>query len=265
MAMAHGYPMAVIWNPSIRKSGDIVMSSKYDWSMYNTIVGFGVCPSTFDVKLVKITYIKDDDPFYDSTQVEVFTLSSGAWKSLSINLPRESIRFTQDYSMDLDGFIYWLAIDHDGDAEGKTEGHNMIMSFDMRSENFIEISLPRSLVDADYTHLSISKWMESLVVLEYNLRARKPDYNVWMMKDGVQKSFAKLFTIEAPEAPIRRVLRFRKSGEPIITMHSSRYDVLGVYHYEPNSRHISYIRICTDWPDSHLASSYTDTLLLLDQ
>ena len=90
--------MAVIWNPLIQKLVDIVIRNP---SMYNNVVGFGVCPRTFDPKLVKITYIEpimqdedDEEDENDAMQVEVFTLSSGAWKSLSTNLPRESIRFT---------------------------------------------------------------------------------------------------------------------------------------------------------------------------
>ncbi|GKG52856.1 hypothetical protein Tco_0549968, partial [Tanacetum coccineum] len=44
--------MAVIWNPTVRKSVGIVVIPK---GRYNrTIVGFGVCPDTSDPKLVKI-------------------------------------------------------------------------------------------------------------------------------------------------------------------------------------------------------------------
>ena len=53
--------------------------------------------------------------------------------------------------MDLDEFIYWNAYDQDYTHECQ----NVIMSFDMTSENFTEISLPGSLLNAN--NLSISK------------------------------------------------------------------------------------------------------------
>ncbi|GJQ98266.1 hypothetical protein Tco_0009405 [Tanacetum coccineum] len=56
--------MAVIWNPTIRKSVSIVIPIPKAWH----IVGFGVCPDTSDPKLVKII----DDKI--SWVVEVFTV-----------------------------------------------------------------------------------------------------------------------------------------------------------------------------------------------
>ncbi|GJZ94966.1 retrotransposon gag domain, retroviral aspartyl protease [Tanacetum coccineum] len=50
--------MAVIWNPSIRKSANVVVPNVLDYgSAYRTIVGFGICPDTNDTKLVKISHI----------------------------------------------------------------------------------------------------------------------------------------------------------------------------------------------------------------
>ncbi|GJV31876.1 putative F-box domain-containing protein [Tanacetum coccineum] len=134
--------MADIWNPSIRKSVDIVLASKLNYRppMNKFVVGFGVCHRTFDPMLVKITYIQTVDTLtgYNPTQVEVFTLISGAWKSQSTNLPRESVQFPHDYCIDLDGFIYWLAIDKVYD-----ESHNnVIMSFDNDKRKFCRYITP---------------------------------------------------------------------------------------------------------------------------
>lgn len=258
--------MAVIWNPSVPKSVDIVVPrNRKPWlPKLKTVLGFGVCPRTLDPKLVKITFIEtdeecdeeddDEDDDGDAMQVEVFTLSSGAWKSLSTNLPHESIRFKQN-SVDLDGFIYWLAYE-----QGYRKCYNNIMSFDMTSEKFTEISLPSTLIPG-YIYLSISKRMESLVMLHSNFWAGK--HEVWMMEGGVEKSFTKLFTIEAPEA--NRVLGFRNNGEPIIIINYNGYpEKNGVYLYEPNSRHISYVGISAE-TYIELAGSCTNTLLLLDR
>ncbi|GJR87567.1 reverse transcriptase domain-containing protein [Tanacetum coccineum] len=76
------------------------------------------------------------------------------------------------------------------------QSYNLIMSFDMKSEEFKEIYLPEILVLNVDINYPISKLRESLVMLEYNIDAENPVYGVWMMEDGVSKSFTKLFTIK---------------------------------------------------------------------
>ena len=95
--------IAVIWNPTIRKSVDIVVPNVNDTTYYEIVMGFGVLPHTSDPMLIKIKCIRilDDIRKTDTAtdipwQVEVFTLSSGAWRSPSINLPRKSIEFTDN-------------------------------------------------------------------------------------------------------------------------------------------------------------------------
>ncbi|GKC03091.1 hypothetical protein Tco_0994701, partial [Tanacetum coccineum] len=48
--------MAVIWNPTVRKSVDIVIIPKAGYM--RTVIGFGACPDTSDPKLVKISVSK---------------------------------------------------------------------------------------------------------------------------------------------------------------------------------------------------------------
>ncbi|GJW67178.1 hypothetical protein Tco_0121602 [Tanacetum coccineum] len=81
----------VVWNPSIRKSGCILVP---DHVPHSTIdfdnFGFGVCPVTCDPTIIKISY-----PAQSITwQVEIFTLSSKRWNAIipSSNLPRKSIK-----------------------------------------------------------------------------------------------------------------------------------------------------------------------------
>ncbi|MFS7999886.1 hypothetical protein Hanom_Chr12g01171901 [Helianthus anomalus] len=44
---------------------------------YDMFLGFGVCPKTFHPKIVKFSH---------TNEAGVFTLSSGAWRSISMNL-----------------------------------------------------------------------------------------------------------------------------------------------------------------------------------
>nr|GEX12368.1 hypothetical protein [Tanacetum cinerariifolium] len=71
------------------KSVDILVPD-----LLHTFVGFGVCPCSLDPILVNITLKYSSEGInsmtYTTWLAEVFKLSSGAWKSLSINLPRST-------------------------------------------------------------------------------------------------------------------------------------------------------------------------------
>ncbi|GJZ53822.1 putative F-box domain-containing protein [Tanacetum coccineum] len=256
--------MAVVWNPTIRKSIDIVVPNVLDSLPYETLVGFGVCPKTNDPKLVRVTSIcvpwKFDTISSIPWQVEVFTLSSGVWRSPSINLPRKSIAFTRN-QVDVDGFIYWRAFDRSY-VGGKFQRYDLIMSFDMISEEFTEVYLPDSLAKDSDIGLSISKLKESLVVLEYNFKAERRVYGVWMMEDSAEKLFTKLFTIDIPYASIQDVHGFSKSGKAIIEVKIDCNEH-ALFVYEPIFKHMSYIGI-SGKPFSFLTSSYMETLLFLE-
>ncbi|MFS7999885.1 putative F-box domain-containing protein [Helianthus anomalus] len=59
-------PVAIVWNPSVRKSVGIKLPDARDAFAF----GFGVCPKTFDPKIVKISEISH------MITAEVFTLRS---------------------------------------------------------------------------------------------------------------------------------------------------------------------------------------------
>ncbi|MFS8020730.1 hypothetical protein Hanom_Chr16g01419111 [Helianthus anomalus] len=74
--------MAVLWNPSMRKSVDVVVSNVANGVTYETVLGFGVCRETSDPKIVKITHIVRwgdiGSASHITCQVEVYTLSTRA-------------------------------------------------------------------------------------------------------------------------------------------------------------------------------------------
>ncbi|KAM0030922.1 putative F-box domain-containing protein [Helianthus debilis subsp. tardiflorus] len=260
--------MAVVWNVSIKKAIAVVVPNVAN-GVYTTFVGFGVCPTTNDPKIVKITDIihwEDVESIPDSIpwQVEVFTLSTGAWRSPYHNLPRTSIQFG-NWQAYVEGFCYWLATDR-SIVDAGFEGYNRIISFHLTSEEFREVNLPDSLVyDGSIDNLNIANLRESLVVLEQD--ARENVCYVWSMKDGVSMSFTKLYTIYSPNATLLRVLEFRKNGEPINEIEDNGDDQIDLLSllavYEPKSKHISNIGI--NGEGLFYVYSYMETLLLLDQ
>nr|GFA73844.1 hypothetical protein [Tanacetum cinerariifolium] len=88
--------------------------------------------------------------------------------------------------------------------------------------------------------------------------------DVWIMKEGVAKSFTKMLSIKAPDTWVYyKVLEIRKNGEVIIEniddIYSSELEV-----YEPVSGRISGSGI-NGLSRTFSVNSYMETLLLLDE
>nr|XP_043632951.1 dual specificity protein kinase pyk3-like [Erigeron canadensis] len=171
-------PTAVIWNPSLGKS--IAVDVPY---LYADL-GFAVRPDNCDPVIVLINSIGHPIP------VLVFTLSSRVWRVPRGNLPPKLTCFGYCSLVTDDQRIYWKAY---------TTSINLVVTYDMVSEDFTEIQLPHSVARRYFRNFSISKIKESLALLDYDHYGdRKPVCNVWMMvEDGASKSFTKVFTKES--------------------------------------------------------------------
>ncbi|KAJ0727010.1 putative F-box domain-containing protein [Helianthus annuus] len=155
---------AVIWNPSIRKAVDVVLPHMVlGDGIHINVLGFGVCPETIDPKVIKIRINTED---VIPWQVEVFTLSTRVWRSAySSNVPSKCFWFGGEQVV-VGGMVYFLVSDR---VDGRDGCGNLIVSFDLTSEEFGEVKLPDSLA---YTrcNLSILKLRESLAVIEAGLK-----------------------------------------------------------------------------------------------
>nr|XP_043632955.1 F-box protein At5g18160-like [Erigeron canadensis] len=239
---------AVIWNPSLGKSIAI------DVPCHASVLGFGVRPDSFDPMIVMINCCQQ--PY----SAMVFTLSSRVWRVPRGSLSPKSIYSTISSPVATDDrCIYWKAYERN---------INLVVAFDMVSEDFTEINLPHSVAhrssDEDF---SISKIKESLALLEYSVDADKQVCGVWMMvEDGVSKSFTKLFTINTPDTSLRtKVIGFRKNDQPIMETPIDEYGISSsIEVYEPRTRTITNLWINGELGSFYL-SSYTESLLLLDQ
>ncbi|XP_076888007.1 F-box/kelch-repeat protein At3g23880-like [Bidens hawaiensis] len=254
----------VLWNVSIRKAIVVVNPSSVNDEIYGTSIGFGVCRETNDPKIVKVTCvdqrseIRMESVTNFAPRVEVFTLSARVWRSSYGNLPRESIHFYPFKGAVVNGVYYWLANDRiTMDGEHKF----MIVSFDMTSEEFGEVILPNSLARMGLC-LSKSGVRESLVLVAFDLHDINPSFDVWMMGDGVLKSFTKLFTLTPEEDTIFK--GFLKSGEPIIEIPEQEEGDGGqLAVYEPYSKLIDSLGIVGKWGTFDVYD-YKETLILLD-
>nr|GEU75701.1 hypothetical protein [Tanacetum cinerariifolium] len=228
-------------------------------------VGFGVCPETCDPKLVKIDKVKG------ILEVHVYTLSTRAWKKVSVKSQYKSCRLMYHKGVCVNGFIYWIERD-DRPPPFRNESYS-IVSFNLSNDEFGKVCLPRSLQLSQC--LELSKWNECLTVIDHaHADIYDHSLNIWVMKDdGVAQSFTIMLHIEPMFSKYYEVFELRKNGEAIIeTRCANNVDDPILQVYDPCSGHVNDIRI--PWSghddigktDSFFSiSSYMETLLLLDQ
>lgn len=149
--------MAVLWNPSIRKSIAVAVPNEMHVG-HETVIGFGVCPVTIDPMIIKITqfnwWYAEKSEINNPWKVKIYTMSSGKWRILSSNLLSKSFRVTFPHVV-IDRFIYWCAL-HKVAIDGRLRSCNVIVSFDMSNESFGVVDLPDSLAHHPNTQLCIS-------------------------------------------------------------------------------------------------------------
>ncbi|XP_076942650.1 F-box protein CPR1-like [Bidens hawaiensis] len=257
----NGRGKAVLWNPSIRKAFALDVPNVVYAKTYGSVLGFGVCRETTDPKIVKITYIDEWRDMESIScipyQVEVFTLSAGVWRLPYGNLPRRTITFNQlqeGVGVAVNGILYWPATDRIT-ADGKFR--SMIVSFDMTSEEFREIYLPDILAHEHVDFLTLHNQKESLIVLQSMT-------SVWIMKDGLPKSFTKLFSIDSSSSYFVR--GFKKTDAPVVQSESSNDGGprITVAVYEHDTKRVSDLGI-NEVSCVLFVCTYIESLLLLDQ
>nr|GEX26881.1 RNA polymerase II largest subunit [Tanacetum cinerariifolium] len=151
--------IVVLWNPSVVKAVGIPISNSLRFPDGRTFIGFGVCPNTSDPKIVRINTIGYPTMNWE---VEVFTLSARVWKSVSNIPPALRTCHLTFGDVFVDGFIYWPAYDNRS---------NLIISFDLKSDEFGEVCLPCRLVRMN--EFEISKVYESLGLFAYYKEGEK--------------------------------------------------------------------------------------------
>lgn len=131
-------------------------------------------------------------------------------------------------------------------------------------KNLVKYTSPDKLAFERYKDLSLYELKESLVVLKWSIRFDKQFYEVWKMENDVSKSFTQLYNINKLDDLVTKLLGFRKNGELIMTTIDDCEESGELLVYEPDSKQINYVGVLGDC-DLFFVSSYTESLLLLDQ
>ncbi|XP_060187646.1 F-box/kelch-repeat protein At3g23880-like [Lycium barbarum] len=262
----------VLWNPIVRKHLNLPRPNLRYNGRGSCIYGFGFDVVKCDYKVVRVVYnstatedYKLQFPptveFLDKLRavkflvppgVEVYSLSSGAWRSVSGVCPSYILHQNHSVSTYLNGGIHWIAsnsgdddnVDSSNDdssstsSSGNSKDGSFIVAFDVGTEIFSEISLPESVAERNVMKLDVMVTGPSLALIEYE-KFWQSDYCwVWVMKEyGEVKSWSRLHNIDL-RGGFRNIVGFRSHGELLI---SAR--MVGMVSYNPKKRNISYLGI----------------------
>ncbi|XP_028065727.1 F-box/kelch-repeat protein At3g06240-like [Camellia sinensis] len=254
-----GYTYTIIlWNPSIRKYVTLP-KPKFCFDHYGPYMfalGFGVDPQTNDPKVVRVVYLSGTgrENYLVPPKVEVYALSTGKWKTVNASTVRHNmVEFFWSKAF-VNGAVHWVVY-----SQSKNSVFcNVVLLFDMGSEVFREMRLPKKLVSEFPLDLSVAVYGDSISVFHYDNRGpcTSRDCEVWIMKEyGVVESWVKQFSVCLVEGIL---LGFRNNGELLVEMWNQK-----VVSYKPANKRIKTLEICGGTDSFHL-DTYTESLVLLD-
>ena len=99
-------------------------------------------------------------------ETEVDTLSSDSWRRVGFNLKPDLKFFDKDHFLPtplVSGNLHWIAVMREGEENHKNK--NMIMSFDVNSEVFRKLALPRVSIDANNLHRCLASFKGKLAFI----------------------------------------------------------------------------------------------------
>ncbi|XVF78153.1 hypothetical protein PTKIN_Ptkin14bG0106400 [Pterospermum kingtungense] len=205
----------IFWNPSIQKYIALSKPNITFWTTKNVSVsfGFGFDSITNDYKLVILL----TEEGATSGEAYLYSLNDNSWKKITASFPecaiesRVSSTFVNGASRNsafVNGALHWM-----GYQRGQFGGfRNIILGFDISTEEFFVISLPENLIGLLNLRLSIMKYEESSIAALRTHWENDQHLELWIMKKyGVVGSWTKVLQLTD-----QRVLGFRKNGEVLL-------------------------------------------------
>jgi F-box interacting protein len=248
----------IIWNPSIRKA---VMLPRPGVTFtthgpFEDSIGFGFDAMTNDYKVVRLVTLErlENEDGESPTVAEVYSLATGSWRSLGSVAPPCRILGTRRHAF-FNGAILWA-------IHGAY--YSFILAFDLGSESFREILMPKGTELHRCPQVSVSGDGKSLALFtRSNDKDDGTSFDIWVMKEYcMHESWTKLITLRPQGSLHPQVICFRKSGEVLLVL-SERYsqrqtlvslDLVSQQLYKLGNFEYEYFSI----------DSYEESLVLLD-
>jgi F-box interacting protein len=256
-----------LWNPSIHRALSLP-EPNFTLSLhaiFNHSHGFGYDPSTNDIKLIRLVYLRGRDyKVKVPPLVEIYTLNTGSWRAIAAPAPSYIVN-ERCLSVFVNGASHWVA--HTPPEEGTFR--NVIVAFDMVDEVFHEIPVPDCFVGKLYLNMTVAVLDGLLCLVPFNERMEEQSFSIWIMKEyGIGESWTKLFNIHISQG-LKRVVAFRKNGEVLVTDRKGE-----LLSYEPHIKRVTQLGFLSlpeeletgtmYWESSFYLDKYVESLVLLN-
>ena len=251
-----------VWNPCVRK---YVKLPYPNFSFKNRdefihSIGFGFDPKTNDYKVVRMVSLRDDpDCRKDRPTVEVYTLSTGEWRTVTPVLSPICILHECETPAFVNGALHWI-----GFRRNEYDDYQLryfVLVFNLGDEVFHEISLPELPEynpNQDSSELSVVN-RNSIALFHEN--CFRGFLDIWVMREyGVASSWTKVFTFTEhnPEVDLPLALGFRRNSELVLEMQS-----LQLVSLDLGNQNMKDLGINTY--SYTFVGSYVESLVLLDK
>nr|ABR18789.1 class S F-box protein [Nicotiana alata] len=219
-------------------------------------VGFGFDLIVNDYKIVRISEVRGEPPFYcDSMRewkVEVYELRTDSWRELDqVNLQLPYVHWNPCSDMFYSGASHWF-----GNANTV-----VILCFDLSTETFRNMKMPNTCHSRDEKCYGLVVLNEYLTLICYPYPGKVIDplkdfMDIWMMKDyGVNESWIKKYTItplsiESPLAVWKDHLLLLQSRKGFLVSYDLKSKEVKEFNFH-------------GWPKSLRATVYKESLTLL--
>lgn len=231
-----------LWNPATKEYRPVpkcrIVFPRYT-KIFRTNIGFGRDPKNNESKMVLIFNLWDEkhNDLYDFSQTAVYTLSTNSWRYFE-SFKSSHYHMPWNYDcINLDGDCYWL-------LELRSNGHRVVLSFDISDEVYHEIQgpfLPQSV------NAVMGLYEECIALLV--LHTIESFLEIWTIKDN---NWTKKLTVGS-FVGVSKPLGFWKSGGIFVETHSDQ-----MIFYDPSSEEMKNFGLT-----SHCFQvfNYTETLI----
>ncbi|KAF2319690.1 hypothetical protein P3X46_024411 [Hevea brasiliensis] len=236
-----------LWNPCIRKTltlpkPNITFKTH---GGYQAFVGFGYDLHTDDYKVLRIAASTEND----QSTIEVYSLLSGSWKCLPTLVLKYEIldSFSEAF---VKGVFHFIA------SPKNAQDRMLVLGFDVGDEVLRDNLLPETFNEEIRSVLVYKESNIAVFTLDSNYLC-----HLWLMKKyGDLGSWIKVFIVETQEGLIPRALRFRKSGELLLSFSEGE-----IVLYDLEKQQTKSLGIHKKLGDCIFLHPYVESLMLLDK
>ncbi|KAI9109325.1 hypothetical protein K1719_019669 [Acacia pycnantha] len=214
------YETILIWNPLLRKylvlPKPIKTCKERERLEYSVCCGFGFDSRNNDYKVVRLM---NHWRTQDTPHVEVYSLVSRSWRSITVRVPQFFLRsYNRLRTSFVNGAVHWVVSRRRSDGLDDT----FILSFDVTEETFQELTLPRQPGESEWIHsiLLVVEGGHSLAIMNHRYANQQLFFNIWVMKEyGIAESWTELFKFDHSHyGGISDILSLTRSGKVVMDL-----------------------------------------------